>query len=200
MANQNFNIQHFLLSNTGYIIFWIDVFLLFASTCVFFRNDNIITNHSYKCISLYTIFMTYLLGYVGIMYKSSILLLGGFTTLTMFSGLTLYALQTTYDYTTKGNYLLICLFGLLMISFMTPFIGLISDSGQDEINNVLNVVYSVGGTVLFSFYIVYDTQLIVGGKHRQLQFSEKDFALATISLYTDIINLFIFVLELLGGR
>ena len=198
MANQNHNIQQFLLSNTGYIIFWIDICLLLLSTCVFYTN-NIITNHSYKCISLYTIFMTYLLGYVGIMYKSTILLLSGFTTLTMFSGLTLYALQTKYDYTTKGNYLLVCLLGLFMMGFMAPWIGLISDDKQDKINNIFNIVYSVGGTVLFSFYIVYDTQLIVGGKHRRIQFSENDFALATISLYTDIVNLFLFVLEILGG-
>ena len=198
MANQNHNIQQFLLSNIGYIIFWIDICLLLLSTCVFYTN-NIITNHSYKCISLYTIFMTYLLGYVGIMYKSTILLLSGFTTLTMFSGLTLYALQTKYDYTTKGNYLLVCLLGLFMMGFMAPWIGLISDDKQDKINNVFNIVYSVGGTVLFSFYIVYDTQLIVGGKHRRIQFTENDFALATISLYTDIVNLFLFVLDIIGG-
>ena len=143
--------------------------------------------------------MTYLLGYVGIMYKSTILLLSGFITLTMFSGLTLYALQTKYDYTTKGNYLLVCLLGLFMMGFMAPWIGLISDDKQDKINNIFNIVYSVGGTVLFSFYIVYDTQLIVGGKHRRLQFTENDFALATISLYTDIVNLFLFVLDIIGG-
>jgi len=119
--------------------------------------------------------------------------------LTMFSGLTLYSIQTKYDYTDKGNYLLVCLLGLLMLGFMFPWIGLVSNDEKDKINNIFNIVYSVGGTVLFSFYIVYDTQLIVGGKHRRIEFTNNDFALATISLYTDIINLFLFVLEIVAS-
>ena len=199
MANQNHNIQKFLLSNTGNIISWVDIGLLFTSTCIFFNSEKMISNHSYKFISFYTILITYLLGYVGMMYKSTILLLSGFTTLTMFSGLTLYSIQTKYDYTTKGNYLLVCLLGLIMTGFMFPWIGLISGDEKEKINNIFNIVYSVGGTVLFSFYIVYDTQLIVGGKHRRIEFSSNDFALATISLYTDIINLFLFVLEIVAS-
>ena len=199
LSNNNTQIQKFLLSNTGNIISLVDICLLLVSTCIFFNNEKMISNHSYKFISFYTILITYLLGYVGMMYKSTILLLSGFTTLTMFSGLTLYSIQTKYDYTTKGNYLLVCLLGLIMMGFMFPWIGLISGDEKEKINNIFNIVYSVGGTVLFSFYIVYDTQLIVGGKHRRIEFSSNDFALATISLYTDIINLFLFVLEIVGG-
>nr|XP_027201282.1 uncharacterized protein LOC113795286 [Dermatophagoides pteronyssinus] len=47
-------------------------------------------------------------------------------------------------------------------------------------------------------YIIYDLQLIVGGKHRQFEFSVDDWAIATLCLYTDIIHLFIRILRLVA--
>jgi hypothetical protein len=43
-------------------------------------------------------------------------------------------------------------------------------------------------------YLVYDTQLIVGGNHRKHQFSIDDYAMAAICLYIDIIQLFLMFL------
>ena len=54
--------------------------------------------------------------------------------------------------------------------------------------------------MLFSFYIVYDTQLIVGGKHRKIMFHIDDYVLAAVSLYLDVINLFLMILRLLNGE
>lgn len=42
--------------------------------------------------------------------------------------------------------------------------------------------YSAIGVVLFSFYLVYDVQLIVGGKHKRFQFSVDDHVFAAINV------------------
>ena len=39
-------------------------------------------------------------------------------------------------------------------------------------SDILETIISSFGAFLFSCYIVYDTQLIVGGDHRKYQFSE----------------------------
>ena len=65
---------------------------------------------------------------------------------------------------------------------------------------IVQIVYSSTGAVIFSFYIIYDTQLIVGGNNRRIQYSVDDYALAAINLYLDIINLFLMILDLLNGR
>jgi FtsH-binding integral membrane protein len=54
--------------------------------------------------------------------------------------------------------------------------------------------------VQFSCYIVYDTQLIVGGFHKKYQFAIDDIVLATLSIYLDIINLFLYILECLNNN
>lgn len=60
------------------------------------------------------------------------------------------------------------------------------------------VLYSLFGSVLFSFYLAYHTRLIVSGKHTKFQLNEKDYVFGAMSLYNDIINIFIYLLRLLG--
>jgi FtsH-binding integral membrane protein len=60
-------------------------------------------------------------------------------------------------------------------------------------------VYAAIGALLFSAYLVFDTQMILGGKNR-MQFSLDDYVPAAISLYLDIVSLFIYLLQLFGQR
>ena len=103
--------------------------------------------------------------------------------------LTLFACQTRYDFTGLGPYLICFLFGLLIIGLINMFL----------INSILVTIQAGLGALVFSFYIIYDTQLIVGGKNRQYSFDVDDYVLAVISLYLDIINLFIYILQLCMG-
>lgn len=52
--------------------------------------------------------------------------------------------------------------------------------------------------VVYSVYLLVDTQLILGGRHRQL--SLDDHILGAIILYVDIISLFLKILQLLGKK
>ena len=63
-----------------------------------------------------------------------------------------------------------------------------------------DLIYSCLGAFIFSLFIVYDTQMILGGKHRRIQFRENDTILAATSLYIDIINMFLFLLDFINGR
>jgi protein lifeguard len=57
---------------------------------------------------------------------------------------------------------------------------------------------SFAGAILFSFYLAYHTKLIVAGKYSKYQMNEKDYVFGAMSLYNDIINIFIYVLRLIG--
>eukprot|EP00913_Durusdinium_trenchii_P007276 g6838.t1 len=62
------------------------------------------------------------------------------------------------------------------------------------------MLYAGFGALLFSGYIVLDTQLIIGGKHSSFQFGTEDYVMAAITIYLDIINLFLYILSLFGDR
>lgn len=58
-------------------------------------------------------------------------------------------------------------------------------------STILEIAFSLGGAFLFSLFIVYDTQLLMN------TLSPEEYILATINLYMDIINLFLYILRIL---
>ena len=58
--------------------------------------------------------------------------------------------------------------------------------------------YCIFGAGLFSLYLAHHTRLIVSGKSAKYQMNEKDYILGAMSLYSDIINIFLYILRLLG--
>ena len=63
---------------------------------------------------------------------------------------------------------------------------------------LLTNIYCCFGVLLFGFYLVIDTQMIVGGKSVELAIDE--YALAAMLLYIDIVQIFMYILRLLSNR
>jgi hypothetical protein len=153
---------------------------------------------NYVFLLVITAGMSVLVGFSSAMYSpQSVLLAAGITTF-IFLAMTAYAVFSKTDFTGFGPYLmgaLFCLMGFgLAISLMSFFLG------PDKINMAL-MLCNFMGVLLFTFYIVYDTQLIMGelGGHQQ-QFGIDDYVFAALNLYLDIINLFLHLLQLFGDR
>lgn len=66
-------------------------------------------------------------------------------------------------------------------------------------SEILRVVYAWIGAFIFSAYIVIDTQSIIGGKHK-LKFTADDYIAAALNVYLDVINLFLFILRIVGSK
>lgn len=58
----------------------------------------------------------------------------------------------------------------------------------------VNTLYATLGAVLFCAFIVIDTQLIMN------RLGYGDYIIASIELYLDILNLFLFILQLLSNN
>ena len=133
------------------------------------------------------------MGIISSVYDTSAVLLAGMITIGVTISLICFALQTTYDFTGMGGYALCFLVVFVLAGFVRLFI---CKPGTCE---TFEVVYAAVGALLFSFLLVYDTQLIVGGDSKY-QFQTDEYIFAAVSLYLDIINIFIFILQLVGGR
>lgn len=59
-------------------------------------------------------------------------------------------------------------------------------------------LYCCIGVILFGFYLIIDTQLILGGKTLELTVDE--WALGAMLLYIDIVQIFLYILQLLGNK
>jgi FtsH-binding integral membrane protein len=65
-------------------------------------------------------------------------------------------------------------------------------------NRTLHLIYAYLAVILFSFYLLFDTQLIMGGKRYQIDID--DYIMAAMILYLDIINIFLQLLKIFGNK
>lgn len=139
-----------------------------------------------------------IVGYTSAMYTwQSVALAAGITT-GIFASMTVYAWTTKSDFTGYGPYLFAAIMSLCMFGFTLSILGFCGVHIEWAI-----MLYNLMGVLLFTFYIVYDTQLIIGaanGQEHKFQFTIDDYCFAALNLYLDIINLFLRLLRLLGER
>ena len=103
-------------------------------------------------------------------------------------GLTIYALTTKTNFTIFGGIVFSLFFMFFFGTLMFCLIGF----------NIDNTIFNVIGGIFASFYIIYDTQLICGKFGNK--FSIDDYMIAAISVYIDVINLFIYILRIIGKK
>lgn len=102
----------------------------------------------------------------------------------IFVALSLFACQSKYDFTSWIPYLVGSLWVLILFGLMTMFF---------PYNSKVELGYGIVSALIFSGYILVDTQLIMRHYH-----VEEEIA-AAISLYLDVINLFLAILRILNA-
>lgn len=183
------------------LLFWVSLLMTVAVSCTLMCKPSLTRKvpHNYILLSIFTVCEAFLVGFVSAQYtQESILLALGITTIVVFS-LTLFACQTAYDFTGMCSYLFAVLMTLVGFGFVLSIASFCGFARGPAFQG-LRLLYALGGALLFSCYLVYDTQLIVGGKHNHHEFSVDDYVMAALNLYVDIIGLFLRLLQLFGRR
>jgi len=156
------------------------------------------TPTNYLLLLFFTLCEALMVGFICLTYTLDSVLIAVGVTAFIVIALTLFACQTKVDFTGMGPYLFAGSICLMLFGFLF-MVGAMLGLGGTQAFQTVHIVYSCIGAMLFSCYIVFHTQLIIGGKH-QFQFTIDDYAIAAINLYIDIIQLFLYVLRLLGKR
>lgn len=139
-------------------------------------------------LGIFTIAESILLGAISASYKVDTVLIAVGITAVVVVGLTIFSFQTKIDFTGLGTYLFVAFLVLFAFSILALIIR----------SKILNIVYAALGAGLFSMYLVFDTQLMMGGKHKY-SISPEEYIIACLNLYLDIINLFLMILRLVGA-
>ena len=141
---------------------------------------------NYTLLFLFTITESYLVTCTTSFYDPQTILIAAILTASITIALTIYACTTKTDFTICG--------GLFFVLGMVLFVGcLLSLFFRNRIFQIIICCFSV---VLYSLYLIYDTQLILGNKENKLQID--DYIFAAMSLYIDIIQIFLAILQLIG--
>ena len=178
-------LQKIMLNHIGisYLMILITIILPFIITCC---ND--IMNkvpQNYIILFLFTFAESYLISFICALSNPKLVFMASLMTFIMVFSLTYYAYNTNNDMTIHGSTLFICSIGLILFSFFGIFTK----------NKLFHVLICVCGVVLFGFYLVYDTQIIIGNKSEMIDMD--NYILGAFILYTDIVYIFLKILELL---
>ena len=118
-------------------------------------------------------------------YESRIVVQALIITLAIFAFLTAFACQSKYDFTAWQPYLFGGLWILIIFGFMSAFF---------PHGKTIELIYGAAAALIFSGYILVDTQMVMRKYH-----VEEEIA-AAISLYLDVINLFLAILRILNSQ
>ncbi|KAL7415487.1 inhibitor of apoptosis-promoting Bax1-domain-containing protein [Mrakia frigida] len=135
-------------------------------------------------LGIFTLFEATAVGTVVGFYETTVVIQALFITLAVFVGLTLFTMQSKYDFEGLGPWLFTGLMTLMATSFISIFF---------PFGSTADLIIGIGGCLLFSGYIIFDTQAIMK------RLSPDEAILGALRLYLDAINLFLQVLRVLGN-
>ena len=143
--------------------------------------------HNIILLSLFTLSESFLLGVTAATTKPEIVVTAVGITAAICFVLTIFAFQTKIDFTGCGVYLMVGAVVIMIFGFVLIFF---------KGSSTTHIIYGGLGALLFSFYLIYDTQLMIGGKH-SYSISPEEYIFAALNLYLDIIQIFLFILQIL---
>uniref|UniRef100_A0A3Q3JLC6 Glutamate receptor, ionotropic, N-methyl D-aspartate-associated protein 1b (glutamate binding) n=1 Tax=Monopterus albus TaxID=43700 RepID=A0A3Q3JLC6_MONAL len=132
-------------------------------------------------LSILTLSLCYMVGMIASFYNTETVIAVGITAVVCFT-VVLFSLQSKYDFTSCWGVLFVCLIVLLLFSILG--------------HKILHIVYASLGALLFTCFLAVDTQLLLGNK--KLSLSPEEYIFAALNLYTDIINIFLYILAIVG--
>ena len=103
------------------------------------------------------------------------------TTVAVFGGLTFYTMVTKRDFSFLRGFLVAGVIGLIVVGILNYFLQ----------SSVLGMVMSLFGVLIFSGYVLYDTQKILK------TYPNREHVAASLELFVDFVLLFIYILNLI---
>lgn len=148
---------------------------------VCFRPRNV--GVAWTMLGIHTVAEGIVMGVVSAHYTTESVFVAILMTAVVTTTLTVYAWRTKTDLRGMGAYLFVAFVSFLLFWIVSMLFQ----------SRIVQWLYCAFGVLLFSVYLIYDTQWIVSGG----QYALGDEALGALSLYQDILRLFVFLLRLL---
>ena len=170
LFNQSSGIQDLFLENNGNydqepnIAFWVvfavsaitGLVIILAMTCV--KTLRVAVPINFIMLSVFTIAESLLLGLACMLYEGEVVLIAAAATAAVVIALTAFSFQTKIDFTILRGLMFCVLFVFILFGFL---ISIFAVTGGNI--RIINLVYAAIGVLIFSVYLVIDTQVIETG-------------------------------------
>lgn len=142
--------------------------------------------------SIYSILNGITLSFIFLVYTTSSIVFVFFIAAAMFGVMALYGAFTKKDLSQYGSIFFMLLIGLILSMVVNIFLK----------SEGFNLIISILGVIIFSALIVYDNNKIkkIANSMNNEKQLDRYSIIASLGLYLDFINLFLFLLRLFGKR
>lgn len=169
-------------------IVFVCIFLAIILLLVIFCTKKFSRKYPYNYIALivFTLLESYIIAFVCAYSDPMVVLAAAVMTLSITTGLTIYAWRAKKDFTVFGGMMIVLIMAAFWLGIFMIFVY----------SRFLYLIYAFIVVIIFGFYIIYDTQLIAGGRYQELTYD--DYVIGSLLLYVDIVGLFLLLLCLCG--
>lgn len=178
------SIRAFMISHVSFVYYACGILTILSFGIFCFHKVLRKVPYNYILLSLWTFLMGYSIAVCCACCDSTVVLLSALATLFVTVSLSIYACFSDTSYTAGGA----CIVGLLS-SFLTFwfFFSAIPMASS---------IYCSLGLLAYSFYIIFDTQMLFD--KLDYGYNVDDYILASLNIYLDIIQIFLYILNLLS--
>uniref|UniRef100_A0A8C8VFZ0 Transmembrane BAX inhibitor motif containing 1 n=1 Tax=Pelusios castaneus TaxID=367368 RepID=A0A8C8VFZ0_9SAUR len=141
---------------------------------------------------IFTLAMAFMTGTIASTYNTKAVLIAMVITAIVAVIVTLFCFQTKVDFTSCSG--LFCVLGIVL--FLTSVVT--AAVLYYKYIQWVHMVFAAIGAIIFTLFLAYDTQLLVGNK--QYALSPEEYVFGALEIYVDIVSIFWFLLRLVGWR
>ncbi|KAF1382375.1 hypothetical protein PFLUV_G00143150 [Perca fluviatilis] len=142
-------------------------------------------------LGVFTVALSYMSGTISSYYETKAVLLAMGITALVCIAVTIFCFQTKVDFTSCGGLLCIASVVLMIIGIVTAIVL------SFHYIPWLHMLYAAIGAIVYTLFLVYNTQLLIG--NRELAISPEEYIYGALSLYIDIVHIFLFILQVSGA-
>lgn len=174
------------------LVFWgMLIAMLVMAFVIPARLNKMSTGAVLSCFIAYSALMGCWLAPIFLVYKLGTIVYTLFITAGTFGAMSVYGFFTKTDLSKMGSYLIMALFGLLIAMVVNIFVA----------SSTFDWIISIVGVLLFVGLTAWDTQQVkqLSAMNLDPAMADKLATMGAMNLYLDFINLFLFLLRILGG-
>ncbi|XP_075789103.1 protein lifeguard 3 isoform X2 [Pelodiscus sinensis] len=143
-------------------------------------------------LSIFTLAMSFMMGAITSMYSTKAVLIAMVITAIVAIAVTVFCFQTKVDFTSCTGLFCVLAIVLLLTSIVTATVL------YYKYVRWLHMLYAALGAIVFTLFLAFDTQRLVG--NRQYAMDPEEYVFGALDIYVDIIYIFLFLLRLVGWR
>ncbi|XP_061923480.1 protein lifeguard 3-like [Entelurus aequoreus] len=174
-------------------IYWASLVLYFMVYCILICCKGPRRRFPWNLVLLgvFTVALSYVSGTISSYYETKAVFLATGITALVCATVTVFCFQTKVDFTSCGGFLWIAATLLMIIGIVTAVVL------SFHYVPWLHMLYAAIGAIVYTLFLVYNTQLLIG--NRELAISPEEYVYGALSLYTDIVHIFLFTLQISGS-